>query len=64
MTYLDEHHPDYERIWQELKARVGNLEGWQYIGPNPSYCAHAFRLRAGIYGNVSGRNRIELVKGI
>ena len=45
-TYLTPSDPSYEVVWGALRAHVGPaLTGWQYLGPNPAYGAHVFRLR-------------------
>jgi hypothetical protein len=53
--------PEWERAWQELAKKVGKplteLRGWQYMGPDKTYKAHEFRLRAGVGGNNSGSNQ-------
>lgn len=49
--------PEWDRNWGELAKQVGDLRGWQYMGPGNGFKTHAFRLRAGVAGNNTGSNR-------
>ena len=57
--------PEWERAWSKLASRLGTsiekLRGWQYMGPDSSYNAHHFRLRAGVGDNNTGSNRWESI---
>lgn len=50
-------HPHYEIVWGGLARLVGSLDGWQYLGPNPAYNAHVFRLRE----TATTRRRVVMV---
>lgn len=45
LPYLTPDQPNYETVWGGLARLVGSLQDWQYLGPNPAYSAHVFRLR-------------------
>lgn len=60
--HMFEGSPEWERAWLELAKLEGGgsikgLPGWQYMGPDNTYKAHHFRLRAGVGGNNTGSNK-------
>lgn len=58
LQYLTPDSYSWEPTWAELAARVGSLDGWEYMGPNNAYSSHVFRLRA----MPGRRQRVELVR--
>ncbi len=53
---------DWETAWGELRRLRPSLNGWQYLGANAAYNAHVFRLRAGVSGNDTGRNQVQMIR--
>ncbi len=59
--------PEWDRAWQaladELKTPLERIGSWQYMGPDSTYKAHSFRLRAGYSGNMTGSNKWVTIAG-
>ena len=59
MDFFAPEHPAWEPTWKALKVIVGDLYYWEYMGPYKT--SHSFRLRAGLPGNETDRNRYEYI---
>ena len=74
MNLMEPGTPEWDRAWAELGERakaIPGLElqrpaeptyGWQYMGPDTAGEFHTFRLRAGMYGNMTGANLWEKIR--